>query len=152
VTIRLLAERTLLHAYPFICELQTRLADIDHAQHVNNAVIAAYHEEARARMHIQLMGIGTVAHGNRVDGGIIAHVSIHYLREVFYGSVITGCVALAEFGRTSYTLAQALFQEATCVGACDTVVAYREQDHAIPLSATLRSRLYEIRLRTAKPD
>jgi acyl-CoA thioesterase FadM len=50
-------ERLLLASYPFHCELQIRFSDIDLGRHVNNAVIAGYHEEARARMYMQLTGL-----------------------------------------------------------------------------------------------
>jgi len=146
---RLPATRLLLDTYPYQCELQIRLADIDHGQHVNNAAVAAYHEEARARMHIGLMGISSVVERDRVGGGVVAHVSIHYLREILYGAAVTGCVAVSAFGRTSYTLGQALFQNGICVGACDTVIAWREAGRPTPVPAPLRLRLDTLRMRPA---
>jgi len=146
---RLPATRLLLETYPYQCELQIRLADIDHGQHVNNAAVAAYHEESRARLHIDLMGIGSVVQRTRVGGGVVAHVSIHYLREILYGPAVTGCVAVSAFGRTSYTLGQALFQAGVCVGACDTVIAWREAGRPMPVPAALRHSLAAVLMRTA---
>jgi acyl-CoA thioesterase FadM len=85
-----------------------------------------------------------------VSGGLVAHVSIHYLREIHYPDTLVGAVALGRIGRTSYCLAQALFQNATCVGAADTTIAWREQGKAAPLPPDLVRRLSSYKLR--EPD
>jgi acyl-CoA thioester hydrolase len=139
------AARLILGSYLFNCELQTRLADIDRGQHVNNAVVALYHEEVRARMHMQIQGEASVLERNR-GGGVVAHVGIHFLRELLYGRPITGAAAVASFGRTSYVLAQALFQDGACVGVADTVIAWREDGKSAPLPVDLRDQLQPYQL------
>ena len=82
----------------------------------------------------------------KTGGGVVAHVSIDYLRETLYGIQIIGCVGIARLGNTSYTLPQALFQSEHCVCEATCVIANREDGHASPLSPALRQQLESLRL------
>ena len=127
-------------AYPFCTEIDVRLTDLDFARHVNNAAVAAFHEEVRVRFHVRHFGADTVF--NRPSGGgVVAQVSIQYLRESVHGLSITGCVGVARLGNSSYTLSQALFQGGHCFSEATCVIAQRENGHAEPLSDALRGRL-----------
>lgn len=127
-------------AYPFRSELEVRLTDLDFARHVNNAAVAAFHEEIRVRFHLHFFGVDTVF-SRKVGGGVVAHVSIEYLHETVYGIPITGCAGIAGLGNSSYTLAQALFQSERCVSESTCVIAQREGGRARPLGDTFRERL-----------
>jgi acyl-CoA thioester hydrolase len=126
--------------YPFRTEIDVRLADLDFARHVNNAAVAAFYEEVRVRFHVSYFGANTVFN-RAAGGGVVAQVSIQYLREIVYGLSITGCAGVAQLGNSSYTLAQALFQGDHCVSEATCVIAQRENGRAELLSEALRSRL-----------
>lgn len=127
-------------AYPFSTELDVRLTDLDFARHVNNGAIAAFFEEVRVRFHLHYFGADSVF--NRpVGGGVVAQVSIQYLRETVYGVPIMGCAGIARLGNSSYTVAQALFQVEHCVSEATCVIAQRANGRADPLSDALRERL-----------
>src|ERR1039458_2546429 len=112
-------------AFPFCCELVARLSSLDFARHVNNASIAAFHEEVRVRFHVRYFGEDSVFN-RRPDGGVVAHVSIEYLRETLYGHPIIGCAGVASVGNSSYTVAHALFQSGQCVSEATCVIALRD--------------------------
>jgi acyl-CoA thioesterase FadM len=127
-------------AYPFCCELAVRLSDLDFARHVNNASIAAFHEEVRVRFHIHYFGEDGVFN-RKQGGGVVAHVSIEYLREIEYGRPIIGCAGVASVGNSSYTVAHALFQSDQCVSEATCVIALRDNGRANPLDGAFRERL-----------
>jgi acyl-CoA thioesterase FadM len=129
-----------ISAYPFLVELDVRLTDLDFAQHLNNAALAAFHEEVRVRFHVRYFGAEKVFN-RRAGGGVVAHVSIDYLGEAVYGIALIGCAGTAALGRSSYTLAHALFQSGRCVSEATCVIAQREEGRAQPLSPELRERL-----------
>jgi acyl-CoA thioesterase FadM len=138
-------------AYPFSCELAVRLSDLDFAKHVNNAAIAAFHEEVRVRFHIHYFGKDGVFN-RRKAGGVVAHVSIEYLRETVYGIPTLGCAGIASVGNSSYTVAHALFQSAQCVSEATCVIAWRENGRANPLGRSLREQLKTLIIPSAKSD
>jgi acyl-CoA thioester hydrolase len=143
---RIPAARMLLANYPFHCELRVRLSDIDSGRHVNNAVVAEFHEETRAQMHIGVNGFEGVM-GDRAGTGVIAHVSMDFLQEILWGFPVIGACGVVKFGRTSYGLAQALFQQDRCVGVCDTTIVWREDGRAAPLRPQSKQRLQQLMIR-----
>ena len=134
------ARQLAMTAYPFSTRMDVRLTDLDFARHVNNAAVAALFEEVRVRFHVNYFGAESVF-VRRAGGGVVAQVSIRYLRETVYGVPITGCAGIARLGNSSYTMAQALFQEERCVSEATCVIAHREDGHADPLNDALRERL-----------
>jgi acyl-CoA thioester hydrolase len=137
-------------AYPFRTDIDVRLADLDFARHVNNAAVAAFYEETRVRFHLSYFGADAVF--NRpAGGGVVAQVSIQYLRETVYGTPVTGCAGIAQLGNSSYTLAQALFQGDHCVSEATCVIAQRENGRAAPLSEALQGRLSELMVAAGPP-
>ncbi len=130
-----------LAIYPFHTEVQVRLSDLDFARHVNNAAVAALHEEVRVRFHLEYFGAQNVFERQDGGGGVIAYISMHYLREIFHNQSLIGCAGIARIGNTSYTVAHALFQNDQCVGEAECVIAMRDKGVAAPLDPTARALL-----------
>jgi acyl-CoA thioester hydrolase len=145
---RTAARQLPISAYPFNTELDVRLTDLDFARHVNNAAIAAFHEEVRVRFHLHCFGADTVFNRS-AGGGVVAQVSIQYLRETVYGAPVAGGAGIARLGNSSYTLAQALFQEGICVSEATCVIAQRDDGRADPLSDALRQRFVSLMVPSA---
>jgi acyl-CoA thioester hydrolase len=137
---RVPAARQSLDYYRFRCEIAPRLADIDGGQHVNNAVVALYYEESRAHLHLLASGREAVL-GERRGAGVVVHVTIDFLGEILYGSPVIGAAVIAGYGRSTYRVEQALFQNDRCVGVCDTIICWREQGRVAPPPAKLREQL-----------
>jgi len=90
-----------------------RYGDLDPQGHVNNAVFATYFESGRVAMfRNEDLGIG-------VDNAtfVLVRQEIDFLRELRWpGEVVIG-TALAALGRTSFTVAQAIFEDDRCAAA-----------------------------------
>lgn len=87
-----------------------RYGDLDPQGHVNNAVFATYFETGRVNMfRMPDLGIG-------VEGAtfILARTEIEFLRELRWPGTVEIGTGVARFGRSSFTVAQAIFRDATC--------------------------------------
>jgi len=139
-------ERLHLSAYPMQMPIETRFGDLDVLHHVNNVAMASLFQEARVRSYHQIR-----AQVPEWTGGIVvASLSIAYLREALYPAAMTSGFAILEAGRTSFKVAQALFQDGACVSTADVVQVYRGEDGAsAPLPEKLRAHLLSLALRAA---
>jgi acyl-CoA thioester hydrolase len=99
--------------YPHQVTDIVRFGDLDAQGHVNNAVFATYFESGRVAMFRNPdLGIGVT------DATfVLVRQEIDFLRELRWpGNVMVG-TALAEFGRSSFTVAQAIFSGEECAAA-----------------------------------
>lgn len=99
--------------YPHQVTDVVRYGDLDPQGHVNNAVFPTYFESGRVAIFRDSdLGIG-VANATYV----LVRQEIDFLRELRWpGNVVIG-TALAETGRSSFTVTQAIFDGETCVAA-----------------------------------
>lgn len=99
--------------YPHHVTDVIRYGDLDPQGHVNNAVFSTYFESGRVAMFRDPnLGIG-VPNATFV----LVRQEIDFLREVRWpGNVVIG-TALAEFGRSSFTVTQAIFTAEECAAA-----------------------------------
>ncbi len=95
-----------------------RLRDLDHQDHVNNAVFATYFETGRVFLLRDLFG-GLSRDGSHVA---LARVEIDYLREVHWpGQIVVG-TRVARLGTTSVTFAHGVFKDGVCVAKGQSVM------------------------------
>ncbi len=99
--------------YPHRVRDVIRYGDLDPQGHVNNAVFATHLELGRVAMfRNEDLGIG-------VDNAtfVLVRQEIDFLRELRWpGEIVIG-TALAGLGRTSFTVAQAIFRDDACAAA-----------------------------------
>ena len=117
--------------YPHRATDTIRFADLDPQGHVNNAVFATYFETGRVAMFRNPdLGIGVP------DGTfILVRAEIDFMRELRWPGTVEIGTALAEFGRTSFKVAQVIFNEDACCGQRALHHGARRQDHAPPAAA-----------------
>jgi acyl-CoA thioester hydrolase len=90
-----------------------RYGDLDAQGHVNNAVFATYFETGRVNMfRLRDLGIGVT--GSTL---ILARTEIDFLRELHWPGTIEIGTGVTEFGRSSFTVAQAIFRDGECAAA-----------------------------------
>ena len=129
-------------SYPYSFEITTRFSDIDRLQHLNNVRLAEFYQEARVSFYHHLER----AHGYVRQPGsrfLVAHLAIDYLAEVRYPHPVTMRVGIAYIGRTSNTIASALFSQGRCCGLGKAVVVYNEGEQPTPLPEDLRAILQQ---------
>jgi acyl-CoA thioester hydrolase len=99
--------------YPHQVADIVRFGDLDPQGHVNNAVFSTYFESGRVAMFRNAdLGIGV-----ENAAFVLVRQEIDFLRELRWpGNVVVG-TALAELGRSSFTVAQAIFTGEQCAAA-----------------------------------
>jgi acyl-CoA thioester hydrolase len=99
--------------YPYRVADIVRFGDLDVQGHVNNAVFATYFESGRVAMFRNSdLGIGVP------DATfVLVPQEIDFLRELRWPDNVVIGTALAEFGRSSFTVAQAIFSGEECAAA-----------------------------------
>jgi acyl-CoA thioester hydrolase len=99
--------------YPHQVTEIIRFGDLDPQGHVNNAVFSTYFESGRVAMFRSPdLSIGVT------DATfVLVRQEIDFLRELHWpGNVVVG-TALAELGRSSFVVMQAIFRDEECVAA-----------------------------------
>lgn len=99
--------------YPHRVKDIIRYGDLDPQGHVNNAVYSTYFESGRvAVFRTPDLGIG-IADATFV----VVRQEIDFLREMRWPGDVEIGTALAEFGRSSFTMVQAIFNGDICAAA-----------------------------------
>jgi acyl-CoA thioester hydrolase len=135
--------------YPFFADVQTRNADMDHLQHINNIAIAGYYDEARSQFTRRIFDQAGDITGVRL---VTAQANVSYLAEAFHpGDVRIGC-GINRIGAAAYEIGQALFQRDRCIGVCTAVFVNAPRAGSTPLPENLRAVLKGYLLEGALPE
>jgi acyl-CoA thioester hydrolase len=133
----------LLEHYPHRVAEIVRFGDLDPQGHVNQAVFCTYFESGRVAMFRNPdLGIG-------VPGAtfVLVRIEINYLKELHWPGNIEVGSGVAEFGRSSFTVAQAIFRDRICCAtARATLVCIDLQTRKarpLPEDATARLRQWK---------
>lgn len=133
--------------FPHHVEDTIRFGDLDPQGHVNQAVFLTYFESGRVGMfREQDLGIG-------VPGltYVLVRIEVDYMREVRWPGTVDIGTGVAEFGRSSFKVAQALFRDgAVCAMARATLVCMdKDTRKATPLPQAALDRLSPWKLKGA---
>tara|TARA_R110002124_G_scaffold89841_7_gene229592 strand:- start:487 stop:921 length:435 start_codon:yes stop_codon:yes gene_type:complete len=128
--------------YPVSVVMQTRFQDIDPNRHLNNVAFAALFENARVRLNRELRPWGDRPKNER---SMVAAVTINYLREGQYPDDVEVSSGVSKIGRSSYIIAQAMFQNDRCIATCDSVIVCRTDGEGKPLRAAVMTELEKMR-------
>jgi acyl-CoA thioester hydrolase len=107
-------------AYPTFRDLLVMYGDQDTQSHVNNISIARYFEEGRASF-FAIVRDELLRRDEILPRGRLARVEIDYLAEVNYPGTARVATGAYVVGRSSYRLANALFQDGVCTALCESV-------------------------------
>jgi acyl-CoA thioester hydrolase len=128
--------------YPLWHEIPTRFGDLDPLGHVNNVAISQLYEESRVRF-------GQVLQercGPSLHRLVLASITVHYIAETHYPDPVEAGVGVARVGRSSYALAQVLYQRGQCVGMADSTLVHAPITGVVPLPDDVRAMLNDLRL------
>jgi len=130
--------------YPLTVTVPSRFRDLDTLGHINNVAVGSFYEEGRAALNRTAFPPDyRRAHGMRM---LIADVHISYLAEAHYPGDIEVRAGILSLGRSSYTIALALFQNGACVGVCETVLVNTDGERPAPIPEDGRHALEALRL------
>lgn len=102
-----------LAAYPHHAADTVRLGDLDHQNHVNNAVYATYFETGRVMLLHDTLG-GLARGGNTF---VVARLEVNYLSELHWPGSVTIGTGVERIGRSSIVFAQAVFAGGRCAAS-----------------------------------
>jgi acyl-CoA thioester hydrolase len=122
-----------------------RLGDLDHQNHVNNAVFATYFETGR--VHFMRDVFGGLRFGGR--NFVVARLEINYLRELHWPGTLEVCTGVERIGGSSVTYAQATFHEGICAASGRTTMVFidRNTRRSTPMTDDILERLRANRMR-----
>ncbi|HVV24229.1 MAG TPA: acyl-CoA thioesterase [Pseudonocardiaceae bacterium] len=128
--------------YPLWQEIPTRFGDLDPLGHVNNVAVAQLCEESRVRF-------GRLVHeqvGNSLHRLVLASCTVHYLAETRYPDPVEVGIGVARIGRSSYSIAQALYQRGNCVALAESTLVHAPVTGVLPLPDDVKAVLAGYRL------
>ena len=97
--------------YPHRVTDTIRFADLDPQGHVNQAVFNTYFESGRVAMfRTKDLGIGLPG-----VTFVVVRMEVNYMKELHWPGTVEVGTGVAEFGRTSFKVAQAIFRDGACV-------------------------------------
>jgi acyl-CoA thioester hydrolase len=128
-----------LEDFPHRVTDNIRYGDLDAQGHVNNTVFAGYFETGRVTMFCQ----PDLSIGIENATVVLAHTEITFLLELHWPGTIEIGTAVTEIGRSSYTLAHAVFRDGACAafGRATVVLIDESTRRARPLPEELMARL-----------
>ncbi|MFO0668677.1 MAG: thioesterase family protein [Polyangiaceae bacterium] len=129
--------------FPLVTTCRLRYADTDRQGHVNNAVFAEMLEVGRTEL-LYDPASPLAAPGCAF---VIARLTLDFRAELTWpGDVVIG-TKVASLGRSSVTLAQALFEDGRCAAIAETVIVQMDEAtrRSHPLAELARTRLEALR-------
>ncbi|MFM0740566.1 acyl-CoA thioesterase [Paraburkholderia xenovorans] len=114
------------------CEFWTREklrnADTDQFRHINNAAIATLFEAARMEI-LEHDSLKASMAGRNV---VVAHLSIDFLKELYFPGTVEIGSATLDVGRTSFQLLQGLFIGSECVASARATCVVLDTQRGVP--------------------
>jgi acyl-CoA thioester hydrolase len=101
-----------------------RLGDLDHQNHVNNAVFATYFETGR--VHFMRDTFGGLRFGDK--NFVVARLELNYLRELHWPGTLDVCTGVERIGGSSVTYAQATFHNGECAASGRTTMVFIDRN------------------------
>jgi acyl-CoA thioester hydrolase len=133
--------------YPHRVSDVCRFGDLDPQGHVNQAVFLTYFESGRVGMFRNKdLGIG-------VPGAtfVLVRMEVNYMKELHWPGTVEIGTGIAEFGRTSFKAAQAIFRDGVCAatGLATLVCIDLETRKPRPIPEDAIARLSQWKIRSS---
>ncbi len=123
-------------------QINLRYGDTDRQGHINNAVYCTLLESGRVSFLFD--GQKPVAGPDR--SYVIAKLSLDYLNEMHFPGIAEIGSRIIKIGRTSFTVAQAIFFEEKCCSTAESIIVQLDEKTSTPspITEALRARLESI--------
>lgn len=124
--------------YTFSTDIEVHLRDIDRGDHVNNAVLVAYLQQARIEYLDELVGY--------LDDDIyivVATLELEFNRPITWGDTVTIDLRVPELGTSSFRIEYRVrVGDATAATGETLMVTYdRAAEESVPMPAAWRDRI-----------
>jgi acyl-CoA thioester hydrolase len=127
------------HSYVYAKTETLRVSDTDLIGHINNVAFVALCETGRSYFLFD-SGIAQLMGGAHL---VVARIEIDYRRELHWPASVDVTTAVEHIGRTSFTLANAIFDGDLCAATARTVLVMigKEERRPLALHADFRALL-----------
>lgn len=129
--------------FPVVLDMRPRFGDVDPQRHLNNVSQASYFEEGMMGLHRHALDESVREPG----AGMVLKVTIEYRAQGRYPDPLQLGSGILRLGRSSYALAQGLFQNDRCISVCETVIVYTQDGSPTPLPHSYRTGLGRLLMR-----
>ena len=133
--------------YPHRVTDNIRFGDLDPQGHVNQAVFLTYFESGRVAMFRNPdLGIGVPGYTF-----VMVRMEVDYMKELHWPGAVDVGTGLAEFGRSSFKVSQAIFRDGVCaaMGRATLVCMDLKTRKATPLPQAAIDRLSQWKIQGA---
>jgi acyl-CoA thioester hydrolase len=107
---------------------------MDVFRHINNNSIGRYFEEGRADLNISAFGSASITSPADGEQILFATATIDFLAPARYPGSIEIGTGVLRIGKSSYTVAQAAFQEGSCIALSEVVAVRAANGRSRPLT------------------
>jgi acyl-CoA thioester hydrolase len=136
-------------SYPARIHVRALFSDMDVFRHINNTALSRYFEEGRADLNIIAFGAASITAPTNDEQILFASATIDFLAPARYPGGLEIGTGVLRIGRSSYTVAQAAFQEGTCIALCEVVAVRAARGRSRPLTAVESNALQALQMRAA---
>lgn len=135
--------------YPAHTTEKLRYGDTDRQGHVNNAVFSTLFESGRVHL-FQHPDRSPAPEGTEF---VIVRLVVDFLEEMTWPGEVDVATGVAQIGRSSFHLVQALFVDGRCVARADNIMVLMDSQtrRSTPLPDDLRSALEALAAATVLP-
>lgn len=140
--------RLLAASYPLRFTTRVLYADMDAFRHLNNGATGRYFEEGRADLNIQVFGTGTMTNPPEGQQLLFASSTIDFLAQAHYPGSVELMTGIARIGTSSWTVAQAAFQNGICFALAEGVMVKASNGRPAPLTAAERTAMARLILKS----
>jgi acyl-CoA thioester hydrolase len=118
-------------SYPVRFAYRTLFSDMDANRHLNNGTFGRLFEEGRAHLTHRVFDAPGLSF-------LLATITIEFLSEARYPGSVEVASAVTRVGGSSYTLAQAAYQDGKCAALADCVMVKSAAGRPVPLTGAER--------------
>jgi acyl-CoA thioester hydrolase len=139
-----------LEAYPSRTSADIRYSDLDRQGHVNNAVFATFSEVGR----VAFMYDPARPLASEGRNFVIARLLIDFRAELFWPGTVEIGTGVLKVGRSSFTLAQGIFNDGRLVATTEATIVMVEKEtrRSTPLPPHTLDILHNLKLTDAPQD
>lgn len=121
-------------AYPHLCEVTTRFADLDPNQHINNVAMAAIIEDARLRFHMASGFAKAIPAEAQI---MVVSLTIDYLAQAYYPHPLQVHSGVSSLGERSLRLRHLLTQNGRAVALAEATMVHVVGGKAVSIPESL---------------
>lgn len=109
--------------YDYTTTIETRYRDLDHMEHVNNAVYVTYLESARIDFFRDRIG-------EPIPDAVVAHLELDFESSITLDQTVEVALGVTEIGDTSVTVGYEILADGEVAARAETTLVVLDEDRS----------------------